>query len=40
MYLSARGIVVACERSFICLLVKSLLPVIGYVFVCLWNRFL
>ena len=29
---------VACERSCICLLVKSLWPVIGHVFVCLLNR--
>ena len=28
----------ACERSCICLLMESLLPVIGHVFVCLLNR--
>jgi hypothetical protein len=38
MYLSASGIVVACDRSCICVLVESLLPVIGHVFVCLLNR--
>jgi hypothetical protein len=38
MYLSASGIVVACARSCICVLVESLLPVIGHVFVCLLNR--
>ena len=38
MYLSANGIVVACDRSCICVLVESLWPVIGHVFVCLWNR--
>jgi hypothetical protein len=38
MYLSANGIVVACDRSCICVLVESLLPVIGDAFVCLLNR--
>ena len=38
MYFSASGIVVACDRSCICVLVESLLPVIGHVFVCLLNR--
>ena len=38
MYLSANGIVVACDRPCICVLVESLWPVIGHVFVCLWNR--
>jgi hypothetical protein len=38
MYLSASGIVVACDQSFICVLVESLLPVIGHVFVALLNR--
>ena len=28
----------ACERSCICLLVESLWPVIGHVFVCFLNR--
>ena len=39
MYLSASGIVVACDRSCICVLVESLLPVIGHVFVCFLNLF-
>ena len=34
MYLSASGLVVACEQSCICLLVESLWPVSGHVFVC------
>jgi hypothetical protein len=34
MYLCARGIVVACEPSCICVLEESLLPVSGHVFVC------
>ena len=38
MYLCASGIVVACDRSCICMLVESLLPVIGHVFVALLNR--
>ena len=38
MYLSASGIVVACDRSCICVLFESLLPEIGHVFVCLLNR--
>jgi hypothetical protein len=38
MYLSANGIVVVCDRSCICVLVKSLLPVIDHVFVCLLNH--
>ena len=38
MYLCAYGIVVACDRSCICVLVESVLPVIGHVFVCLLNR--
>ena len=38
MYFSASGIVVACDRSCIFLLMESLLPVIGHVFVCLLNR--
>jgi hypothetical protein len=29
---------VACDRSCICVLVESLWPVIGHVFVCLLNR--
>jgi hypothetical protein len=37
MFLFASGIVVGCERSCICLLVESLWPVIGHVFVCLLN---
>ena len=38
MYLSAAsGIVVACDMSCIYVLVESLLPVIGHVFVCLLN---
>ena len=36
MYLSASGIV-ACDRSCICVLVDSLLPVISHVFVCFLN---
>ena len=36
MYLSASGIV-ACDRSCICVLVESLLPVIGHVFVFFLN---
>jgi hypothetical protein len=31
-------IVVACERSCFCVLVESLWPVIGHVFVCFLNR--
>jgi hypothetical protein len=38
MYLCACWIVVACYRSCICLLIESLLPLIGHVFVCLLNR--
>jgi hypothetical protein len=38
LYLSASGIVVACDRSCICVLVESLMTVIGHVFVCLLNR--
>ena len=38
MYLSASGIVF-CDRSCICVLVESLLPVIGHVFVCLLNLY-
>ena len=38
MYLSSNGIVVACDRSCICVLAESLCPVIGHVFVCLLNR--
>ena len=38
MFLCASGIVVGCERSCICLLVESLWPVNGDVFVCWWNR--
>jgi hypothetical protein len=38
MYLSASGIVVACDRSCICVLVESLWPVVGHVFVSLLNR--
>ena len=34
MYLCAREIVVACERSCICVLEESLLLVSGHVFVC------
>ena len=34
MYLCARGIDVACERSCICVLRESLLLVSGHVFVC------
>jgi hypothetical protein len=37
MHLSANGIV-ACDRSSICVLVESFLPLIGHVFVCLLNR--
>ena len=37
MYLSASGIVVACNRLCICVL-DELLPVIGHVFVFLLNR--
>jgi hypothetical protein len=33
MYLCAKGIVVACERSCICVLGESLLLVSGHVFV-------
>ena len=33
-YFSASGIAVACDRSCMCVLVESLLPVIGHVFVC------
>ena len=38
MHFSANGIVLACDRSCICVLVESLLPLIGHVFVCLLNR--
>ena len=38
MHFSANGIVLACDRSCICVLVESLVPLIGYVFVCLLNR--
>jgi hypothetical protein len=38
LYLCACWIVVACERSCICLLVESLWPVICHVFECLLNR--
>jgi hypothetical protein len=38
MYLCAWWIVVACYRSCICLLMESLWPVIGHVFVCLLTR--
>ena len=38
MYLSVSGIVVASDRSCICVLVESLWPVVGHVFVCLLNR--
>jgi 3,4-dihydroxy-2-butanone 4-phosphate synthase len=38
MYLCACWIVVACDRSCICVLVESLLPLIAHVFVCLLNR--
>ena len=38
MNCSASGIVVACDRSCICVLVESLLPVIGHVCVCLLTR--
>ena len=31
--LCASGIVVACDRSCICVLIESLLPVSGHVFV-------
>ena len=34
MYLSANGIVVACDRSCICVLFESLWPVIGHAFFC------
>jgi hypothetical protein len=34
MYLCARGIVVACELSGICVLEESLLPVSGHGFEC------
>ena len=34
MYFCARGIVVTCELSCICVLGESLLPVSGHVFVC------
>ena len=33
MFLSASGIAMTCEQSFICLLVESW-PVIGHEFVC------
>ena len=36
--MSVSGIVVACDRSCICVLVESFLPVIGHVFVCFLNR--
>ena len=39
MYLSASGIAVACNRSCICVLVESLWPVVGHVFVCLLNLY-
>jgi hypothetical protein len=38
IYMCACWIVVACDRSCICLLVELLLPVIGHVFVCFLNR--
>ena len=38
MYLSASGIVVASDRSCICVLVESLWPVVVHVCVCLLNR--
>jgi hypothetical protein len=38
IYLSASGIVVACDRSCICVPFESLLPEIRHVFVCLLNR--
>jgi hypothetical protein len=38
MYLCACWIVMACYRSCIFLLMESLWPVIGHVFVCLLNR--
>jgi hypothetical protein len=38
MYLCSCWIVVACDRSCICVLVESLLPLIGHIFVCLLNR--
>jgi hypothetical protein len=34
MFLCASGMVVAYDRSCICVLVESLLPVSGHVFVC------
>ena len=37
MHLCARGIDV-CERSCICVLGETLLPVSGHVFVCWGNR--
>ena len=33
VFLSASGIVVACDRSCICVIVESLWPLIGHVFV-------
>jgi hypothetical protein len=33
MFLCASGIVVACDRSCFCVIVESLWPVIGHVFV-------
>ena len=38
MHLCARGIDVVCERSCICVLGETLLPVSGHVFVCWENR--
>jgi hypothetical protein len=34
MFLCASGIVVACDRSFFCVLVESLLAVNGHAYVC------
>ena len=34
MYLCAKGIVVGCERSCICVLGESLLLVSGHAFMC------
>jgi hypothetical protein len=34
MYLCARGIVVACERSCICVLGESMMLESGHAFVC------
>ena len=38
MHFSANRIVLACDRSCICVLVESVWPLIGHVFVCLLNR--